>query len=89
MPHIFFMIVLNLQPIRSIKNIKWAKIGDRYRVDIEAVRYYGIPRNEPMTIEFDYGDNDHDKFSCDSEEEARDILKEVDIAVGLYSIQED
>ena len=69
--------------------MKWVRIGDRYRVDIEQVRCYGIPRNEPTAIEFDYGDNGHDKFSCDSEEEARDILKEIDIAVGLYSIQED
>ena len=69
--------------------MKWVRIGDRYRVDIERVRCYGLPRNEPTTIEFDYGDNDHDKFSCDSEQEARDILKEVDIAIGLYSIQED
>ena len=69
--------------------MKWVRIGDRYRVNIEEVRYYGIPCNESATIEFDYGDNDHDKFNCDSEEEARDILKEVDIAIGLYSIQED
>ena len=69
--------------------MKWFRIGDRYRVDIERVRCYGIPRNEPATIEFDYGNNDNDQFSCDSEEEARDILKEVDIAIGLYSIQED
>ena len=69
--------------------MKWVRIGDRYRVDIERVRCYGIPRNTPTVIEFDYADNDDDKFSCDSEEEARDILKEVDIAIGLYSIQED
>ena len=69
--------------------MKWVRIGDRSRVDIEKVRCYGLSRNEPTTIEFDYGDNDHDKFNFDSEEEARDILKEVDIAIGLYSIQED
>ena len=69
--------------------MKWIRIGDRYRVDIERVRCYGIPRNTPTVIEFDYADNDDDKFYCDSEEEARDILKEVDIAIGLYSIQED
>lgn len=69
--------------------MKWVKIGKKYRVDVEKVRCYGIPCNESATIEFDYGNDDHDKFSCDSEEEARDILKEVDIAVGLYSIQED
>ena len=69
--------------------MKWVRIGDKYRVNIEAVRCYGIPRNEPTTIEFDYSNNDYDKFNCDSEEEARDILKEVDIAIGLYSIQED
>ena len=69
--------------------MKWIRIGDRYRVDIESVRCYGIPRNTPTVIEFDYADNDDDKFYCDSEEEARDILKEVDIAIGLYSIQED
>lgn len=68
--------------------MRWARIGDRYRVDMEKVRCYGIPRNEPTSIEFDY-DEGHDRFACDSEEEARDILKEVDIAVGLYSIQED
>lgn len=69
--------------------MKWVRIGDRYRVDIERVRCYGIPRNTPTVIEFDYADNDDDKFYCDSEEEARDILKEVDIAIGLYFIQED
>ena len=69
--------------------MKWVKLGDRYRVDMEKVRCYGIPRNESTAIEFDYDDNDHDKFSFDSEKEARDILKEIDIAVGLYSIQED
>ena len=69
--------------------MKWVRIGDRYRVNIEAVRCYGIPRNEPTTIEFDYGNNDNDKFGFDSEQEARDMLKEVDIAIGLYSIQED
>ena len=69
--------------------MKWVRIGDRYRVDIERVRCYGIPRNTPTVIEFDYADNDDDKFYCDSEEGARDILKEVDIAIGLYSIQED
>ena len=69
--------------------MKWIRIGDRYRVDIERVRCYGISRNTPTVIEFDYADNDDDKFYCDSEEEARDILKEVDIAIGLYSIQED
>lgn len=69
--------------------MKWIKIGNRYRIDIEKVRCYGIPRNESTIIEFDYGDDDHDKFSCDSEEEARDILKEIDTAIGLYSIQED
>lgn len=69
--------------------MKWVRIGDRYRVDIERVRCYGIPRNESTVIEFDYGDDDNDKFSFDSEQEARDMLKEVDIAIGLYSIQED
>lgn len=69
--------------------MKWIKIGNRYRINIEAVRCYGIPRNEPTTIEFYYDDNNNDKFGCDSEEEARNTLKEVDIAVGLYSIQED
>ena len=69
--------------------MKWIRIGDRYRVDIERVRCYGIPRNTHTVIEFDYADNDDDKFNCDSEEEARDMLKEVDIAIGLYSIQED
>ena len=69
--------------------MKWVRIGDRYRVNIEKVRCYGIPRNDSTIIEFDYDNNDCDEFSCDSEEEARDILKEVDIAIGLYSIQED
>lgn len=69
--------------------MKWIKIGKRYRIDIEKVRCYGIPRSDSATIEFDYGNNDHDTFSCDSEEEAHDILKEVDTAIGLYSIQED
>ena len=31
----------------------------------------------------------NDKFGFDNEEEARNMLKEVDIAIGLYSIQED
>lgn len=70
--------------------MKWVKIGDRYRVDIEKVRCYGIPSNEPNLIEFDYDyDNKRDKFTCNNKEEALDILKKVDIAVGLYSIQED
>lgn len=69
--------------------MKWIRIGDRYRVDIEKVRYYGIPCNDLSIIEFDYGNNDHNRFGFDSEEEARDMLKEVDIAIGLYSIQED
>ena len=69
--------------------MKWVRLGDRYRINIEAVRCYGIPRNEPTAIEFDYDNNDNDKFGFDSEEEARDMLKEVDIAIGLYSIQED
>ena len=47
--------------------MKWVRIGDKYRVNIEAVRCYGIPRNESTTIEFDYGDDDNDKFSFDSE----------------------
>ena len=69
--------------------MKWIRIGDRYRVDIEKVRCYGIPRNDLNAIEFDYGNNDNDKFGFDNEEEARNMLKEVDIAIGLYSIQED
>ena len=68
--------------------MKWIKIGDRYRVDMEKVRCYGIPGNDRKSLEFDY-DEGHDSFSCDSEQEARDILKEIDIAMGLYSIQED
>ena len=68
--------------------MRWVRIGDRYRVDMDKVRCYGIPRNESDSIEFDY-DEGHDTFTCDSEQEARDILKEVDIAIGLYSIQED
>ena len=47
--------------------MKWVRIGDKYRVNIEAVRCYGIPRNEPTTIEFDYDNNDNDKFGFDSE----------------------
>ena len=69
--------------------MKWIRIGDRYRVNIEKVRCYGIPRNDSTIIEFAYDNNDCDQLNCDSEEEARDILKEVDIAIGLYSIQED
>lgn len=62
---------------------------DRYRVNIEKVKCYAIPRNDSTTIEFDYDNNGCDKFNCDNKKEARDILKEVDIAIGLYSIQED
>ena len=69
--------------------MKWIRIGNKYRVDIEKVRCYGIPSNDSTIIEFDYGNNDHDKFGFDSEEETRDMLKEIDIAIGLYSIQED
>ena len=46
--------------------MKWIRIGDRYRVDMEKVRCYGIPRNESTSIEFDY-DEGHDRFACDSE----------------------
>ena len=46
--------------------MKWIKIGDRYRVDMEKVRCYGIPGNDRKSLEFDY-DEGHDSFSCDSE----------------------
>ena len=69
--------------------MKWIRIGDRYRVDIEKVRCYSIPCNDLSIVEFDYGNNDHNRFGFDSEEETRDMLKEVDIAIGLCSIQED
>ena len=47
--------------------MKWIRLGDSYRVDIEKVRCYGIPRNDLSTVEFDYGNNDNDKFGFDSE----------------------
>ena len=47
--------------------MKWIKIGERYRVDIEAVRCYCIPSKEPTTIEVKYVNNDNDKIGFDSE----------------------
>lgn len=69
--------------------MKWIKIGKRYRVDIEKVRCYGIPSEDPAVVQFDYDHDDCDKFDFDDEEEARNVLKEVDIALGFYCIDED
>ena len=69
--------------------MKWIKIGDRYRVDMEKVRCYGISSNDLSSIEVDYDEGGHDTFACDSKEKASNILKEIDTAMGLYSIQED